>query len=132
MTGPVEPVGPARPVGPVGGTGEASVPDYDPDAVVIRPAATVMLVDDRPDLHVLMLRRSPRQVFATSMWVYPGGAVDAADGVCPCGGLDDVAAGRKLGLDGGGGLAYWVAAICTPPGLRSQRVRAATTATSTC
>ena len=85
--------------------------DYDPEAVAIRPAATVMLVDDRPDLHVLMLRRSPRQVFATSMWVYPGGAVDPEDAACPCDGLDDETAGRRLGLAGAGGLAYWVAAI---------------------
>ena len=89
--------------------------DYDPEAVAIRPAATVMLVDDRPDLHVLMLRRSPRQVFATSMWVYPGGAVDAEDAACLCEGLDDAEACRRLGLAGadgrGSGLAYWVAAI---------------------
>jgi 8-oxo-dGTP pyrophosphatase MutT (NUDIX family) len=90
---------------------DAGALDYDPEAVAIRPAATVMLVDDRPDLHVLMLRRSPRQVFATSMWVYPGGAVDPDDAACPCDGLDDEAAGRRLGLAGAGGLAYWVAAM---------------------
>jgi 8-oxo-dGTP pyrophosphatase MutT (NUDIX family) len=69
-----------------------------------------MLVDDRPDLHVLMLRRSARQVFATSMWVYPGGAVDPDDATCPCDGLDDAVASRRLGV-ASGGLAYWVAAI---------------------
>jgi 8-oxo-dGTP pyrophosphatase MutT (NUDIX family) len=72
-----------------------------------------MLVADRPDLHVLMLRRSPRQVFATSMWVYPGGAVDpsdASEAAGYCEGLDDGAASRRLGVETGG-LAYWVAAI---------------------
>lgn len=87
--------------------------DFDPQAVPIRPAATVMLVADRPDLQVLMLRRSARQVFATSMWVYPGGAVDPADAAeaAPhCDGLDDVVASERLGLTEGG-LAFWVAAI---------------------
>jgi 8-oxo-dGTP pyrophosphatase MutT (NUDIX family) len=93
---------------------EPPPPEYDPAAVVIRPAATVMLVDDRPDLHVLMLRRNARQVFASDMWVYPGGAVDVADAedAAPfCDGLDDSTASRRLGLEGTGGLAYWVAAI---------------------
>ena len=91
----------------------APAPDYDPRAVAIRPAATVMLVDDRPDLHVLMLRRHARQAFAGDMWVYPGGAVDVADAAeaAPhCDGLDDRTASRRLGVDAGG-LAYWVAAV---------------------
>jgi 8-oxo-dGTP pyrophosphatase MutT (NUDIX family) len=95
---------------PSGGAADGTPLDYDPESVAIRQAATVMLVDDRPDLHVLMLRRSARQVFATSMWVYPGGAVDPDDAICPCDGLDDAAASRRLGVDRGG-LAYWVAAI---------------------
>lgn len=87
--------------------------DYDPDAVPIRPAATVMLVADLPDLHVLMLRRAARQVFAGDMWVYPGGAVDTADAeeAAPhVVGLDDAEASRRLGVERGG-LAYWVAAV---------------------
>lgn len=87
--------------------------EYDPATVAIRPAATVMLVDDRPDLHVLMLRRNARQVFASDMWVYPGGAVDVADAeeaASFCDGLDDATASRRMGLESGG-LAYWVAAI---------------------
>ena len=90
--------------------------DYDPEAVAIRPAATVMLVDDRPDLQVLMLRRHARQAFAGDMWVYPGGAVDEADAAeaAPyCHGLDDETASRRLGVPSGG-LAYWVAASVTP------------------
>ena len=90
-----------------------AIPDFDPAAVPIRHAATVMLVDDRPDLQVLMLRRSARQVFAADMWVYPGGAVDPADAEEAepfCVGIDDVAASVRLGVPRGG-LAFWVAAI---------------------
>ncbi|MPY96126.1 MAG: NUDIX domain-containing protein [Acidimicrobiia bacterium] len=79
----------------------------------IRPAATVMLVADLPELHVLMLRRAARQVFAPDMWVYPGGAVDPADAedAAPhVHGLDDEEASRRLGLVSGG-LAFWVAAV---------------------
>ncbi len=87
--------------------------DFVPEDVPIRPAATVMLVDDRPDLHVLMQRRAARHVFAPDMWVYPGGKVDPADAedAAPhCDGLDDVEASRRLGIEWGG-LAYWVAAV---------------------
>ena len=41
-----------------------------------RDAATVILVSDRPDLHVLMLERTHRAVFAPGATVFPGGAVD--------------------------------------------------------
>ena len=87
--------------------------NYDPAAVKIRPAATVMIVADRPNLEVLLIKRSSKMVFATGMWVFPGGAVDPgeADNFEPyCDGLDDAAASRILGIDNGG-LAYWVAAI---------------------
>ncbi|MEM7365669.1 MAG: hypothetical protein AAF525_16750, partial [Pseudomonadota bacterium] len=53
--------------------------DYDPEAVSIRPAATVMLVDDRPDLQVFMMERNAATVFAGGMWVFPGGAVEHED-----------------------------------------------------
>ena len=88
-------------------------PDFDPLAVPIRPAATVMLVADRPDLQVLMLRRNAATIFAGDMWVYPGGSVDPDDAErsAPwCSGLDDRAASEQLAV-GRGGLAYWVAAI---------------------
>ena len=87
--------------------------DYDPAAVKIRPAATVMIVADRPELEVLLIKRSSKMVFATGMWVFPGGAVDPgeADNFEPyCDGLDDAAASEILGIEHGG-LAYWVAAI---------------------
>jgi 8-oxo-dGTP pyrophosphatase MutT (NUDIX family) len=79
--------------------------------VPVRPAATVMIVDDRPDLHVLLLRRRAGSQFVPGMDVFPGGGVDAADGA-PTGrrALDDAAASARLGLSSGG-LAYWVAAV---------------------
>jgi 8-oxo-dGTP pyrophosphatase MutT (NUDIX family) len=45
----------------------------------VRDAATVMLVRDRPDLQVFVLRRNPALVFAPGATVFPGGAVDPAD-----------------------------------------------------
>lgn len=52
---------------------------YDPRDVHVAPAATVMLVEDRPDLSVLMVRRTERAVFGSRAWVFPGGRVDPAD-----------------------------------------------------
>src|SRR5262245_24021199 len=81
------------------------------NAVPVRPAATVMIVDDRPDLHVLLLRRRAASQFVPGMDVFPGGGVDASDGA-PIGGsaLDDAAASARLGL-ASGGLAFWRAAV---------------------
>ncbi|MEM8707471.1 MAG: hypothetical protein AAGE98_13490, partial [Actinomycetota bacterium] len=42
------------------------------------PAASLVVIDDRPDLHVLIGRRRPG-AFVGGMIVYPGGAVDEAD-----------------------------------------------------
>ena len=80
-------------------------------AVPVRPAATVMIVDDRPDLHVLLLRRRAGSQFVPGMDVFPGGGVDESDGA-PAGdaALDDAAASARLGL-ASGGLAYWRAAV---------------------
>src|SRR5258705_2468714 len=81
------------------------------NAVPVRPAATVMIVDDRPDLHVLLLRRRAGSQFVPGMDVFPGGGVDASD-AAPTGdvALDDAAASARLGL-ASGGLAYWRAAV---------------------
>lgn len=46
-----------------------------------RDAATVLLIRDAPDLHVFMLQRNLRSVFAAGFHVYPGGAVDPDDDV---------------------------------------------------
>jgi len=83
-------------------------------AVEIRPAATLMLVRDGVDgMEVLMLRRHPDSVFAADAWVFPGGAVDPADGeVAPEAvlGITDSDASATIGVPSGG-LAFFVAAI---------------------
>jgi len=43
------------------------------------PAASVLVVDDRPDLHVVIGRRRPGSVFVGGMIVFPGGGVDPGD-----------------------------------------------------
>ena len=45
----------------------------------VRDAATVILVRDRPDLHVFVLRRNAALDFAPGATVFPGGAVDPVD-----------------------------------------------------
>ncbi len=79
----------------------------------MRPAATVMLVRDDPDLHVFMVRRNPAVVFGPGAYVFPGGAVDPADGAASFAarvdGIDDRRASELLSCDGGG-LRYWIAA----------------------
>ena len=50
------------------------------DPVVPRPAATVLLLRDAPaGIEVLMTRRSLTASFAPGAFVFPGGAIDAAD-----------------------------------------------------
>lgn len=87
--------------------------DFDPLTVPVSHAATVMLVDDRPDLHVLMVRRTAKMVFASDAWVFPGGRVDPGDHDADlerlCVGLSDEEASRILGVERGG-LAWWLAA----------------------
>jgi len=80
-----------------------------------QPAATVTLVRDAPrGLEVLMLQRSHSLKFMPGVYVFPGGALDAADSSpeiqAMCAGLEDEAASRALGVERGG-IAYWVAAI---------------------
>lgn len=86
----------------------------DTAAVNVRPAATVLLIDDRPDLQVFMMKRNARTQFAGGMWVFPGGSVDDSDDGAGyrrfCVHRSDEEASRQLGL-GSGGLAYYVAAI---------------------
>ena len=55
--------------------------EFDPASVAIRPAATVMLLRDTfGPLEVFMMRRTTKAAFAGGMYVFPGGAVDVADG----------------------------------------------------
>ncbi|XOV87703.1 MAG: hypothetical protein ACFHX7_22565 [Pseudomonadota bacterium] len=88
--------------------------DDSSDDVAIRPAATVMLVDDRPDLQVYMMERNANTVFAGGMWVFPGGSVDNADDPEVFQHMSihrtDAEASRLLDLPRGG-LAYYIAAI---------------------
>src|SRR5512142_3121682 len=84
------------------------------EPVTVRDAATVMLVSDRPDLHVLVLERTSRAVFGPGATVFPGGAVDAADreprATARVVGLDDATASLEHGLDAGG-LGFRIAAV---------------------
>lgn len=88
--------------------------EFDPVSVPIRPAATVMLIDDRPDLQVFMAERHAKTVFAGGQWVFPGGAVDPEDDPTAFEQIavhrSDAEASAILGLDAGG-LAYYLAAI---------------------
>src|SRR6478672_4266937 len=97
--------------------GRPSAPGQPPapgQPVAIRDAATVLLVSDRPDLHVLMLERTHRAVFGPGATVFPGGAVDPADSAGALAehitGLDDAAASAAQGIVRGG-LAYRAAAV---------------------
>ena len=82
--------------------------------VPVRPAATVMLIDDRPDLQVFMMERHANTAFAGGMWVFPGGAVDHRDDVGYYSKIathrSDAEASTLMGLESGG-LAYYMAAI---------------------
>src|ERR1700688_4583081 len=79
-----------------------------------RDAATVLLVADRPDLHVLMLERTARAAFGPGATVFPGGAVDPSDSsarmIARVAGLDDATASARQGLERGG-LGFRVAAV---------------------
>ena len=59
----------------------SSLPPKAVAAVTPRPAATTLIVrDGPPGLEVLMVRRSLQASFMPGAYVFPGGAVDAADG----------------------------------------------------
>ncbi len=67
------------------------------DDVEARAAATVVVMRDAPDarsIEVLMLHRLPTASMFPDAWVFPGGAVDAADGDGDLG--TRVAAAREL------------------------------------
>ena len=77
----------------------------------IRLAATVVLTrEGRDGIEVFMIQRPGRGDFP-NLHVFPGGKVDDADHLPHlCDGIDEAAADRAVGVDGGG-LRYWVAAI---------------------
>ena len=92
--------------------------------MIPRAAATIALLrDGESGPEVLMMRRTHLAEFASGVYVFPGGAVDAADSdpalATLARGMDDAQASRALGMIEGG-LAYWVAAIrecCEEAGL---------------
>jgi len=92
----------------------AHLTDLDPHAVEIKLAATVLIVDDRPDLHVMMLRRRARSEFVGGMMVFPGGGLDPEDAdpivYARVRGIDDAKASAAVALERDG-LAFWVAVV---------------------
>ncbi len=83
------------------------------NALIPRPAATVLTLRDAAGgYEILMLRRNILSDFVGGAFVFPGGAVDAADreagGIAY--GLNDVAASERLEVDSGG-LAFYVASL---------------------
>jgi 8-oxo-dGTP pyrophosphatase MutT (NUDIX family) len=93
----------------------------DPEAaraVVPRLAATTLVVrDGEAGLEVLMVRRSPNASFMPGAYVFPGGAVDAADGAADAAALCDEPAAvlaERIGAvteTGAAALAFAVAAL---------------------
>jgi 8-oxo-dGTP pyrophosphatase MutT (NUDIX family) len=85
---------------------------FDPEQVPVQLAATVIVVDDRPDLQVLCLRRRAGSEFVGGMTVFPGGGLDEDDAdpryEARIAGRTAAEADRRLGLERDA-LAYWVA-----------------------
>jgi len=86
--------------------------------VVPRAAATTLIVrDGAPGLEVLMVRRSPHASFMPGAYVFPGGAVDAADSsMAHAAAIDEPIGqlGQRIGAVtqvGAQALAYAVAAL---------------------
>jgi 8-oxo-dGTP pyrophosphatase MutT (NUDIX family) len=62
------------------------------DAVPVRPASTVVLLREHGGrLETLLLKRNKALFFAGGFWVFPGGAIDAADRAAAGGDLDRAA-----------------------------------------
>lgn len=82
-------------------------------ALVPRDAATVLVVRDGSEgLEVVMVRRAPSAAFAAGAWVFPGGAVDAADAAH----ARSLIVGRDAGdaaasVGAASGLGMWFAAV---------------------
>jgi len=79
-----------------------------------RPAATILLLRDADaGPEVFLLQRTRGAAFLPGAYVFPGGAIDAADRDARAArrvtGLDDGGASAKLGI-AAGGLAFWIAA----------------------
>ncbi len=87
----------------------------DAGAVNVRDAATIVVLRDEPAFEVLMVQRTPKAVFAPSVWVFPGGRVDPDDTdigawSAVVAGVSDAEASEQLGVESHG-LAWWVAGV---------------------
>jgi 8-oxo-dGTP pyrophosphatase MutT (NUDIX family) len=90
-----------------------------PDAAVPSPAATLVLLRDRPraGVEVLLMQRHRQSKFAAGDFVFPGGKLEAddnpEDAAAWCAGLDEKEAARRLALehDPRAALGYWIGAI---------------------
>lgn len=86
------------------------------DKVPIQDASTLVLMRDAPTsgVEIFMVRRNQRTAFGPGDYVFPGGAVDAADIdaalYAGCVGLDDAQASARLSVHADG-LSAWIAAI---------------------
>ena len=83
-------------------------------AVIPRPATTTLIVrDGAPGLEVLMVRRSPHASFMPGAYVFPGGAVDAADADAAADETTEALAARigRVTRVGGLALAHAVAGL---------------------
>jgi len=82
--------------------------------VIPKPASTVVLLSDRPDLHVLTIRRSEKLAFAPGFTVFPGGVVEESDGDLRwpklISGITAEEANKKLEVEEGG-VAHFIAAV---------------------
>lgn len=88
-----------------------STAPFDPAAVPLQRGATVLVVDDRPELSVLCLRRRAGSNFVGGMTVFPGGGIDDEDDALA---YDPLVRGRSRvdaveRLATPDALAYWVA-----------------------
>jgi len=54
--------------------------NHGPPSSPRRSASVILLRDGARGVELLLVRRNPRQRFMGGFWVFPGGAVDAADG----------------------------------------------------
>jgi 8-oxo-dGTP pyrophosphatase MutT (NUDIX family) len=70
----------------------------------------VLLRDGSSGIETCLLQRSPELDFAPGAHVFPGGALEASDGLAPVAGLPDEEASALAGVDRGG-LSFWAAAV---------------------
>ncbi len=87
--------------------------DLETDDIPIIPAATMVLLDDRPDLQVLMLLRNDASGFVASHTIFPGGAIEKDDRSSTwdslISGLTNKEADEQLRTEEA--RSYWIAAI---------------------